>query len=196
MKRMILLGVVLAVATGPAALAGGHGHEHEDIIVGRSNAGVLGVEYDFDEASVLPPVSGVLNGWAGDDPGFSHLEVDEPGEDFYMLGAGANIVFEIVDIDPALVGNPLTDSLDAIGDQFTLGDEELHSHIDWLINSDDPAFDPLQTLWEVDFKLVDTGSTNYGASPVYTWGFTNVPEPTAAILMLAGCTLIGMRRKS
>ncbi|MCB9850422.1 MAG: PEP-CTERM sorting domain-containing protein [Phycisphaerales bacterium] len=197
MKRFAYMTMLLAALMPvSAALAGGEEeHEHDDITVGHSGAGQLKVEFDFSGASELTPVSGLLNGWAGDEPGFAHLEADEPGEDFFTLATGANILFEVVSIDDALVGNPLTDAIDTAGDQLLLGDEELHKHIDWLINSDDPSFDPLQTVWTVQFKLLDTGATSYDESEVYTWNLTNVPEPATAMLMLVGCAAICRKRR-
>jgi len=179
----------------PEIVRAGDDHEHHgDIIVGRSLLDVLAVEYDFDEPTVLAPVSGLLAGWAGDEPGFDHLEANEPDEDFYSLAAGANIVFELVNIDQALVGNPLGSPLDAPGARFVLGDHELHQHIDWLIDSTDPAFNPVQTVWSLQFRLIDIGATGYGASDVYDWHFTNMPEPGSAGLMLAACAW-AIRRK-
>jgi hypothetical protein len=200
MKRTFSLALLIAAIgalTAASARAGDvHDHEHGDITVGHSGAGVLAVEYDFDEPTILESVNGLLNGWAGDEPGFAHLEADEPAEDFFTLADGANIVFEIVSIDDALIGNPLTDGLNAPGEQLVLGDYELHQHVDWLIDSDDPDFDPLQTVWTVEFKLLDTGTTNYGESSTYTWDLTNVPEPATGMLMLLGCAALRRRRRN
>ncbi len=166
---------------------------HHDVVVGRTSANQLAVEYDFAEMVQLPPVSGLFNGWAGDDPGFGHLEADEPAEDFYTLGAGAGIYFEVVAFDAALIGNPLTDALDVPGEQTLLGDDSLHEHIDWLIDSDHAGFDPLQTVWNAQFRLVDLGGL-YTPSDVYTLRFTNVPEPATAALLALGAIALVRRR--
>lgn len=166
-----------------------------DIAVGHTAAGGLAALYDFGTPTPLDPVSGLFNGWAGDEPGFDHVEADAPGDDLYTLEPGADIVFEIVSIDDALIGNPLTDALDQTGEQLVLGDETLHRHIEWLINADDPTFDPLQSVWDISFKLIDTGSTSYADSPVYTWTMTPAPEPATATLLLAGCVALIRRRR-
>lgn len=197
MKHLMNVSIVAVLtAIFPLAAQAGVDHHHEgDIVVGRTGANVLSVEFDFDEPTVLAPVSGLLNGWAGDEPGFDHLEADEPAEDFYMLAPGASVVFELLSIDPALVGNPLTDPLDSPGDSFVLGDHELHQHIDWLIDADSPSFNPAQTEWSVMFRLSDAGATGYGDSEIYTWRFTNVPEPATAALLLAGAVALVRRRR-
>ena len=65
------LSAVLGLAVLAAPAVGDH--VHEDVIVGRTAARQLAVEYDFAEDIVLPPVNGVLVGWAGDDPGFARV---------------------------------------------------------------------------------------------------------------------------
>jgi hypothetical protein len=195
MRNRRWAGLVAAAVLG-ASVTPVLGHHEGDIVVGRTGAGTLTVEFDdFGEVFQLPPASGLLNGWAGEEPGFDHLEADEPSEDFYVLEAGANVVFEVVSFDLALRGDPLTDDLHDPGDQTVLGDEELHEHIDWFIDRDDPAFDPLQTVWEARFKLVDTGTTNYADSQTYTLKFA--PEPgTMGLLALGGVALLRRPRSA
>lgn len=198
MKRNTRIIVALAATAIAFSSAPAWAHEgHEDIIVGRTSGNQLTVEFDgFGETHELAPVNGLFNGWAGDDPGFAHLEADEPVEDFYTLQSGADIYLEIVSIDTALRGNPLTDDLDVAGEQALLGGYELHEHIDWLIDSDDAGFDPLQTQWDVSFKLVDMGATtNYSDSDIYTLSFTNVPEPASVVLLAVG-GLAAIRRRT
>jgi len=44
-----------------------HNHGHEgDVVVGRTGAGQTAVQFDFGETIGLPPVSGLLTGWAAD----------------------------------------------------------------------------------------------------------------------------------
>lgn len=167
------------------------GHADEDINVGRSGAGRLVAEFDFSALLEAFPVGGLFTGWASDEPGFFALPADEPAEDLFTLEPGASVALEITAISAALRGNPLTDDLDQAGEQTLLGDHLLHVHINWLIDDTYPAFDPLQTEWDVSFKLIDLGTTNYAESAIYTLRYAPVPEPsTLALLGLSGMLLL------
>lgn len=198
MKRAILLSlsscVMFGIATAP--VLGQHQHEG-DVVIGRSGSGQLKLEADLDHVRVLEDVNGLLNGWAGDEPGFEALLEDEPDEGFYRLASGAQIWLEGISLDPALkVHNPLNPSLliDSPGDQLFLGDHELHDHVIWHVDSLDTGFNPLQTVWYGTFKLVDKGTTAYADSDPFTLGFTNVPEPGTLGLLFMG-SLAALRRR-
>jgi hypothetical protein len=199
MKTRFSLSIVSMLAVGAFALpafAEEHEHEHEDLIVGRTSGGELMIEFaHFDEEHMLGSVSGAINGWLGDDPGFSHLEADEPGEDFYMLEAGAEIWFEVVSFDTAFQawGPGLTGPYATAGDQVLLGDEELHEHLDWHINTDDLGYSLLDGPWEASFKLIDMGTTAYDDSPTYTLTFVPEPGTLGALLVAAIVLLKGSR---
>ena len=151
-----------------------------DVWVGRSSAGQLKISSQGyvpeENYHTLYPVSGLLNGWTDDSPGFDHISTDDPPADLYRLQSGAQIWLEVVALDPAF---RLIDSvfqiLDAPGEQTYLGDHTLHVHNTWHINSDDPAYDPDQCVWHAAFILRDTGSTQYVPSEPFTFSFTNVP---------------------
>lgn len=186
-KRMsLLVGVAIALATPAFAQ---HDHDHEDLVVGQTGAGQLAIEFaHFDETHVLPPVSGLVNGWCGDHPGFAHLHEDEPAEDFFTLPDGVEVTLEIVTIDAGLTLNPLTDALDAPGETLVLGGDHLHTHVDFCI--DESATPELQN-YSVTFRLLDTGTTGLSASANYELSF--VPEPTA--LSMLGVALLGFLRR-
>ncbi len=195
--RIVRLVWMMALAAGAAASAAWAGDEHSgDFVVGVSGAGQLAVEGDFDEAFLLPPIAFPVSGWALDDPGFMSLDADEPDEDFFVLGAGANVVFEIVALDPAMkVWRPaFLGVLDEAGEQWMLG-ESFDLHPWWHIDSEDGGFNPLQTEWSVSFRMIDTGTTGYEASEVYTARFTNVPEPGALALVAMGTVALVRRRR-
>ncbi|MCP4592162.1 MAG: PEP-CTERM sorting domain-containing protein [bacterium] len=191
---------LLILASVPGMLAGVAlaDHAHEDIIVGHTSGGQLAVEFaHFAEEHVLALIGGPgLFGWLGDHPGFAHLEEDEPAEDLYTLAPGAEIWFEVVAFDNAFQawGPGFTGPCSAAGDQALLGDEELHEHMNWHVDSADPLFEPLDTPWEAQFRLIDNGTTGYADSPVYTLSF--VPEPGTASLLIIGAVGVLRRRRT
>ncbi len=173
-------------------------HKHDDIIVGRSAAGQLKIEFDFKQALPLEPASGIINGWALDEPGFLSLKEDEPGEDLFRLEPGADLHLEIVRLEPALkVHTPgFANVLTMPGDRWNIpGGHEFDEHPTWHIDSDDPGFNPNQELWAGSFKLIDTGTTAYGESAVFTARFEPVPEPTSIVLLAAGAAAAAIRRR-
>jgi hypothetical protein len=185
------ISVVLLAVAGPALA-----DEHEgDLVVGRTGANQLRVEFDFVPPIALPPVNGLLKGWALDDPGFDHLESDEPNENFFVLGDGAQVRFDVVSFAPAF--KAWTPGFGAVlhnpGDAYVFPDGHLlHGHLDWHIDSQDPLFDPAVGPWMASFRLVDVGTTGYSPSDVYTFTFT--PEPSSlALLMLGGLTALRRR---
>lgn len=199
--RFITMSVFLLTAVGAPAFAQ-HGHG-ADPIVGRTAAGKLAIEADLDECFQLPAIEGSsipgYAGWALDDPGFFALDEDEPAEDFFKLGVGADIRLKCIAIDPALkvrdgeaLGFPV--KISAAGHQFTLGDHQLHVHPVWHIDSLDSSFNPLQTEWHATFTLIDVGTTGYLESDPFTMCFTNVPEP-ATLSVLALGALGALRRR-
>ena len=189
MNHKTMIGIPMVLWTGFAAAGASAQHEHEgDIVVGRTGAGQLAVEFDAKPPFALPPVSGLLEGWLADHPGFMSLGKDEPKEDFFGLAAGANVVFELLSVDPAF--QVWTPGFSAVvndpGETWKIGGAEFDAHATWHINSADPSFDPLRGVWEATFRLIDAGATGYAASEVITISFVAVPEPaTAALLVIA-----------
>lgn len=163
----------------------------DDFVIGVTGSGMLAVEGHFDEAHLLPEFSdnGIF-GWFGSQPGFASLDHDEPDEDFFMLAAGVDVHFELIATDPAF--KVYTHNFDLLtpGDTFSLGGPDIHRHAFWHIDSNDPAFDPNQTIWNVSWRMIDLGTTGYADSVVYTSQFTNVPAP--GVLSLAAAGLLGM----
>lgn len=183
------------VAAVPARAGDDHGHGG-DIVVARTQAGQLTVEFDFGPQFALPAVQGVLNGWAADDPGLTNLESDEPGEGLFALAPGAHIVFEVVSFSPGLKAwRPgLAGALFQPGDQWVIGPPDFDVHPVWHLDADDPLFDPLDGPWMATFRLLDAGATGY--APSADLSITFVPEPTtAALLLLATMTAAAARRR-
>jgi hypothetical protein len=182
-SRRMAVGVLFAWAGVTPGMAGdGHG---DDIVVGRDGSGGLAFEFGGEQPIPLFPIDGLLNGWAANEPGFMSLEADEPGEDFFTLGTSANIVLDIVAIDPALkLWTPgFGTVLDHAGDQFLLG-TEFDVHLTFHIDSSDPLYDGSQTLWQATVQFIDTGATGYAVSEPLVLSFSPVPWPGAGVLLL------------
>ncbi len=171
------------VAAGAAAFAWSASvasAQHEgDVIVGRTAAGQLKIGGFIPDLNivVLPPTDpkSPFNGWSDVEPGFDHLVTSEPQSDWFILQAGAQIRLEVVAVDPAFKAVDTSfNVLDQPGQQTLLGGATLHNHVIWLIDADDPAYDPARTLWRATFKLVDTGSTGYAESDPFTFYFANL----------------------
>mgnify|MGYP005853651969 CR=1 FL=1 len=170
------------VAIGAALIAGSWwcgaaAAQHAgDVWVGRTAAGQLAIGgYPVDdEIVVLPPVEGLLKGWANNDPGFDHVNADDPAGDLYRLGSGAQIWLEVVAVEPALrIIDAAFQILDAPGERTYLGDVNMHTHLTWHINRLDPQFDPQQWVWSATLVLRDFGSTGYADSEPFTMYFAN-----------------------
>lgn len=184
-RRMIGVCILMMSAQSAHVLA----QHDDDFIVGRTGSGQLAVEFDFGESSALPAVQGVLRGFALADPGFMALSADEPGEDFFTLQDGANVVFEVVSFSPAVSAwTPgFLSRLDQPGERWTLGGPGFDTHATWHVDANHPAFDALGGPWSASFRLLDLGTTGYASSPDYTVNF--VPEPS---MMLLGLSVIAL----
>lgn len=195
--RFIHLLTALSLSVAANAALAGDPHEHgDDAVVGISDAGKITLEFDTDEVFPLPPVSGLISGYALDDPGFLSLDKDEV--DLFMLDPAAVIALEIVSIDPALnVWAPgLTSIADEPGEQFLIGTPAFDEHPTWHIDTEDPAFDPLQETYSVTFRLIDQGTSNHAPSEDITVRFAAVPEPATLLLMTAGALVALKRRRT
>jgi hypothetical protein len=210
MRKYLMFLTVLPLM-GPLAIADDdhdhdhdddHGHHHHhggDLMLGVDTSGKLGIEYDFDEAIELPPTSGLLSGWAGDDPGLFGLEENE--DDFFMLSQDARIAMEIVSIDAGLRFWDVGFVEKTAGDLVTLttfeADENLwetHYHPGaWHLDPDAGADPGAGSTYSLSFRLIDQGTSAYAPSDLYALTF--VPEPTSAVLLAAGVVAL-LRRRS
>lgn len=171
----------------PAHVALAQCGDHGDILVGRTADDTLAVapaEFSFDEFVVLCAVDGLLQGYTSGNPGFDAEEVvDDPENDFFRLEPGAAIAIEAVALDPACKawGPGLASLIDEAGESVVLGGDNLHEHLTWHVDSDDPAFDPSEVIWSATFRLIDTGSTGYAASDPFTLQFIRAaPVPAVS----------------
>jgi hypothetical protein len=121
----------------------------------------------------LEPVDLLFRGWSNNDPGFDSIDV--PGGGVVPLSSSARIWLEVVRLDRAFyVVDNAQQVLEFPGDDAFLGDSSLHTHLTWLVDRDDPRFNPAQCVWEATFVLADSGSFLQDSQP-FTFLFSNVP---------------------
>lgn len=175
-RNLILFGGLFAIAwfsAGPAAAQ--HG---TDLWLGRTSAGQLVFSPNgLTPGSVyhpLDPVNTFLHGWSDNDPGFDHVAASGGG--ILPLQSGAEIWLEVVSIDvPLFIIDNAFNVLEFPDDATELGGADLHEHLTWFIDADDPRLNQDQCVWEAILTLRDAGSTRYRTTAPFTLLFTNVP---------------------
>lgn len=167
-NHCLFIGTIVISAASASA-------QHDvDIWVGRTSTGQLAIGgADVSQPIPLLSTSGLINGWADNDPGFDRVVTAQPAYNLFPLASGADISLHLVSADPAfrVIDNSFS-ILELPGDETYLGDSQLHTHLTWHINADHPQFDPLQCEWNAAFVLIDDGSTNYRDSAPLTLMFT------------------------
>ena len=165
-------------------------HAHTDhMSLGRTADGRLtwhptnGVaNHALTPLAAIPP-GGPLEGFSATIPGFGDAVQSEPDVDVHPLAVGANVWLEIVRIDDALlmIETPSFVIINLLPTpEMRLGAQAMHNHPIWLIDTDDPAYDPSRCVWEVTFVLKDKGMTQYADSELITLRFSRDAVPAAA----------------
>lgn len=168
-------------------------HQHAgDFLIGVSSGTNPQIKFELNEsvlAGVTLLVPDSFGGFSTDAPGFDHVDVDEPDEDIYALAAGARIWLQIdsdvpnpaltdLKIAPALfVYEPLLFTFypyaagGNLHREVYLGDNLVHKHVLWFLDTADPAYSPGQCVWELTARFIDKGTTGYAASEPFTLRF-------------------------
>jgi hypothetical protein len=172
--NFMLTGLLTGTLVALPALA-----QHEgDIGVGRTAAGQLRVRPFtpagppcFDPAIHVGHLefNPATNEWLTDEPGWDANFEAAPEIDYYPLQPGATIrLVAVSDLLPPFYVRYMSQVIRHSGDYITLGSYSLHRHTIFAVDADDPAFDPLRTLWYGTFILRDVGSTGYADSEPFT----------------------------
>jgi len=209
-RRQTMFATALAAAAlslaGPSLMADPMNHDHEhhhhegDIVIGRTALGQLAIEADLDHAFPLAPVATLIQGWSGHAPGFEALHEDEPDEGFFTLPSGADVLIEVLGIDPGLRiwAHDFSAFADQPGQTLPLGGADLHRHAIWHIDSTNPAIgDDWLGTRAAALRLLDAGSSMLSASDPFRLTFAVIPEPSSAALLLlaAPAVLLACRRR-
>ena len=169
--------------------------EHSDIEIGQI-ANKLGVVAAPDEPIFLEVATGLLTGWSAAEPGLFEIEATEEGFDPLNTLDNSGIRLELVSADAGFffLEQGTFTPLDTPGDFAALGLESsaVHSHPIWVID-DTIVGTGFEGTLSATFKLTDSNG-GYADSDNFTLQFTNVPEPTSALL-LAGVGLLAARRR-
>jgi hypothetical protein len=195
---MLVLPVrVGALICSLALIAHAHPRHGINVQIGRSASGQLKARFDFAAMTplMLLPPGDLFAGWAGDGPGFETLLRDDPVEGLLALPLDAPIRLEVARADPAFaaVDGATLELLDQPGESKFLGAMPFETHVLWLINSADPAFDADQMFWSIDLRFIDERGI-LAPSDVATLSFTNVPEPATFGLSVAAIGLAAWKR--
>ncbi len=170
----------LLLATPLLAMRTAHAQHETDILVGKSAGKVAWSPAGFMPGSGYSPLLRVdtfLHGWSNANPGFDAAR-NAVGGVSPLTGSTVQIQLEVVALDPALVvfGPAFSYELNSPGDRGLLGGSDLHTHLTWFIDEEDPGFllEPDKCAWEGTFKLVDTGGGLAPSAP-FTMLFATVP---------------------
>lgn len=130
-------------------------------------------------------------GFVDFDPGFVALPVDDPATGRFELPAGSDIEFLLVGADDHIqVWNDTGTAPMNIGDTFSIGVPQFHSHPTWHSPDGTPG-----EQYNLFIQLRDRNGL-VANSPVTTVGFMPVPEPSSLALMVLAGTAIAFSRRS
>lgn len=168
----------LSIAIALVASAGHVRAQHAgDVWIGRNAAGQLKIDavHGFNTLNVVVlPATDPPGAWSSNNPGFDKIATAYPEIDLYTLDSGHDVWLEVISIDAGsyVVVPPSGAILDAPGDRARLSSGSLlHKHLLWVVDGEDPGYDPSQCVWNMVFILRDLGTTGYTASAPFTLHF-------------------------
>ena len=147
------------------------GHEEEVILVGRSAAGELVVDSDFDQPVELPiSIFPGIFGYATGELAFHSTILDDPANDFFQLSATADFRFVLLAKDPGMeVWKDGGSGFMEIGDTFFVGPSPFDTHPVWNIVNGTPG-----DAYSLTLKLHDVNGV-YPDSAPFELSFTPIP---------------------
>lgn len=127
---------VALLVCAPGAAADVH-----EILVGRDAAGRLQVRLEGDlPVELNPSVFPGFPGWAEGQPGFESTILDDPGDDFYIPSAAAELQWILLSIGPGIrVLNDTGSAPMAPGETFYVGHPIFDVHPFWHIAAGQPG---------------------------------------------------------
>lgn len=173
MIRNTITFLAVTALTAPTASA-----QHErDLWIGKSAGRVMWSSGGLVPGSLYHPLQRVdtfLHGWSANNPGFDRV-TSTLGE-VSPLTASSQIWLKVVAIDPGLVViDNAFNVLEFAGDMTHLGSgTDLHVHVTWFVDENDPEFVSDKCVWEGVFQFVDSNG-GLAPSPVFVLLFSNVP---------------------
>lgn len=166
--------------------------DEDAIHVGRSSAGQIKAEIEFDQPAVLPvSVFPGINGYATGLLALHSTPLDEPANDFFQFppASPASFQFILLAKDPGMeVWNDDGSAFMAVGQTFFIGVSPFDVHPIWNITNGTPG-----NSYSLTLKLHDTTGTYLDSAPI-PLSFTPVPEPTG-IAIACGITGLGSLRR-
>lgn len=162
----------ITALTGQRAMA----QHNTDLWPGQTNGRLALSPAGLIPGSVYHPLQRVdtfLHGWTEDDPGFDRVAFASGGVN--LLPDGVQVWLEVVRLDLAffVIGDD-QQFLESPGESTYLGDQNLHEHVIWFVDEEDPKYNDSQCVWEATFKLIDRSHRLADSLP-FTLTFTNVP---------------------
>ena len=153
-------------------------HEEAVIVAGRTGAGQLVADADFDQpVGLQPSIFPGIPGYATGELAFHSTILDDPADDFFQLSnGGADIRFVLLAKDPGIeVWNDTGSAFMQVNDRFFIGSAPFDVHPIWNLVSGTPGHAASLTLKLIDLKHV------YSDSEPFVLSFTPATaQPTLA----------------